>query len=409
MERLQARLESVQEKLLDLYELNSTDLETHIQRWRLEREEHVCLYALRSKYDVRRVGLQVVPSTQVSESKAKQAIEMQLALESLSKQFGNEPWTLPQTSWESYMTAPEKCFKKGGTTIEVSFDNDPNNSAEYVLWSSIYHKTSDNGWLVTSGEVDTEGLYYEDEDFSKRYYVNFSAEARKYGATKWSFSFKNKLFTSPFPSIRGRAPAGVLSVDAPDSSAPHTRQQSPSASQVSPDSTPSRYKRRGSGRTRGTGRRKRPLSPNATSTPRSKSPDPKRCAKAAECGRRRSPVLQYPLPTEVASVRHHLPAPSGGRLGRLLYEARDPPVVVFRGLANALKCYRYRLQNQYSTTFSKVSSTWKWASSDDAVGNNPDGSRLTVLFENKEQREMFLSTVPHPKTFTYYLGSFDSY
>lgn len=412
MEMLQARLESVQEKLLDLYEQNSTDLDSHVLRWTLERKEHVYLYALRSKYNVKRVGLQVVPPTAVSECKAKQAIEMQLALEALSKFFSNEPWTLAQTSWESYMTSPEKCFKKGGTTLEVIFDNDPKNSAEYILWASVYFKTAENSWLVSSGEVDTKGLYYEDEEYNKVYYVDFSSEATKYGATKWSFTFKNKFFASPFSGrARTRSPTGVSPlVDAPDSAAAKNTCQQSSSTQVSPDSTPSRHNRRRSGRTGGPReRRKRPPSPNATSTPRSKAPYSKRNTKTPEFRGRRSPVLQYPLPTEVASVRHNIPQPGGGRLGRLLCEARDPFVVVFRGSANALKCYRYRLQNQYSTTFSKVSSTWKWASSDDAVGNNPDGSRLTVLFENAEQREMFLNTVPHPKTFTYFLGSFDSF
>lgn len=413
MEILQARLESVQEKLLDIYELNPTDLESHVLRWTLERQEHVYLFALKSKYGVKRVGIQVVPPTVVSECKAKQAIEMQLALESLSKSFGKEPWTLQQTSWESYMAPPEKCFKKGGTTLELIFDNDPQNSAEYVLWASIYSKTSENGWLVSSGEVDTAGLYYEDEDFNKIYYVDFSSEAKKYGATKWSFTFKNKLFTSPFPSTRSRPrpTAGVLSVDAPDSAAPpNPCEQSPTVSQVSPDSTPSRHSRRGGRQSRGPGeRRKRPGSPNAASTPRPKLQNTKRSAESRESRRHQSEVLQYPVPAEVASVRTHLPAPSGGRLGRLLYEARDPPVVVFRGLANALKCYRYRLLKQYPSTFDQISSTWKWATSEDAVGNNPDGSRLTVLFKSLEQREMFLSTVPHPRTFTYFLGSYDSY
>ena len=96
---------------------------------------------------------------------------------------------------------------------------------------------------------------------------------------------------------------------------------------------------------------------------------------------------------------------SGGRLTRLLAEAADPPVILLRGDANTLKCYRYRFRKRHAGGFRFVSTTWSWIgdASNDRIGR----SRMLLAFYSESQREKFIHTMKLPTGVEWSLGQFD--
>ncbi|QUP08145.1 E2 [Martes foina papillomavirus 1] len=199
MENLSKRLDAVQEGLLTLYELGSTDLEDQVQHWNLLRQENVLMHFAK-RAGCTRVGYQIVPPLAVSQERAKQAIEMHLTLQSLHQsQYGREPWSLTETSWERWTVDPQRCLKKGAQSVEVRFDGSRDNSMLYTLWQSVYYQDSEDAWCKAVGEVDYKGLYYREKGY-KKYYVEFAVEARRYSSSgMWEVVHNNETLSSSDP------------------------------------------------------------------------------------------------------------------------------------------------------------------------------------------------------------------
>lgn len=95
-----------------------------------------------------------------------------------------------------------------------------------------------------------------------------------------------------------------------------------------------------------------------------------------------------------------------GRLGRLLDEALDPPVILVRGEPNTLKCFRNRAKLKYAGLYKAFSTAWSWVAGDgtERLGR----SRMLISFFSFEQRKDFDKTVKYPKGVDRSFGSFDS-
>ncbi|ANZ90233.1 E2 protein [Bos taurus papillomavirus 16] len=199
METLLARLDALQEQLLTLYESDSKDIDDQIKHWSLLRQEYVLQHFAR-KHSISRLGMQTVLPLQVSQHKAKEAIEMVMYLESLKNStFAVEPWTLTDTSREMFIIPPKNCFKKGGTTVDVWYDCLQANSMHYTAWSYIYYET-ESGWIKAEGQVDYNGCYYEDGN-TRIYYTRFEDDAQRYSKNmEWEVHYKTHVF-SPVASV----------------------------------------------------------------------------------------------------------------------------------------------------------------------------------------------------------------
>ena len=81
---LRDRLYALQESLMESYESGSADLQSQINYWYLVRKEQALLYKARQDGH-RSLGLQPLPTLQVSEYRAKEAITMTLLLRSFAK------------------------------------------------------------------------------------------------------------------------------------------------------------------------------------------------------------------------------------------------------------------------------------------------------------------------------------
>lgn len=368
------------------------------------------------------IGPNAVPSLASSKEKGRQAIEMLLLLRSLEQsKYGSETWNLRQTSRERLTAAPEYCFKKGAIHIDVQFDDDPENTVEYVSWEEIYYQDDEGEWQKVLGEIDVEGLFYTQVDGLTVYYVNFADEAKRFSNTgKWSLVYNNKFLAS-ITSLDPQAESGSSSERSVDSSprrqprrSVRPRNSTPVSGRSETSPSPKRTERRG--RTElpvsivspisihpttsrgGGGRRSRSRSPARPSTSSGQSGG-RRGGDPRQSSRRDTPPA--PSAAEVGTVRTSTPQRPGGRLSRLLREAWDPPGLLIKGPPNAVKCYRYTLKSKYSDLFRAVSTTWHWTARDsvERLGN----ARMLVLFDDNIERRRFQSRVKLPRT----LESFD--
>ncbi|AGB34178.1 E2 [Eidolon helvum papillomavirus 1] len=381
-EKLAKRLSSLEEEILRHYEKDSKRLEDQIRFWNLMRREQALMHFIR-KQGVHRVGLRPIPSLMASEAEAKKAIEMEVVLTSLSKsQFAFESWGLRDTSWELYKAPPENTLKKYGQQVELTYDNDPDNRSAETLWGGLYIMYENDDWRRVTSAVDEKGIYYVDPDGLRIYYVNFEALADRYGST------------GAYKVMAGSDLIAVVGsdTDSEDTTAPDApsiaarRVSSPQTPKPSPKKTPPRKpprRRRVSTPTRRQ-RRGEPGSRN------------RRGARAtAGCTRGE---CTPPSPSQVGRRHQSTPPKNLGRLGRLLAEAYDPPILVCRGAANTLKCLRYRVHLKHSNLYDTVSTTWNWTK-----GSYPQ-SRIIYLFNSKHQRESFLEHVKLPASVTHYTG-----
>ncbi|AER38250.1 E2 protein [Crocuta crocuta papillomavirus 1] len=377
METLSQLLESLQNDMLTLYEKDSDRLTDQITHWHLNRKEQTLYYGARQR-GITRIGYNHVPSLAASQQRAKQAIEQELILRTLlDSEFGEEPWNLMQTSRERLLAPPAYCFKKGGHNIDVKFNNDSQNIARYVLWDFIYYQDSEDKWRVSKGYVDETGLYYETELGIKIYYVNFHDEAAKYGNSDVYEVVKTPLTTPVSTSTSGLNTA---------SPGPHSDSGTPRRK----TSTPVKSRKK-------SGRHALPKTPVGRRFGRRKG---ERVSTA-------TPSSKPPSPEQIGSSHQSVPVRGGGgRLGRLLAEARDPPCIVIRGDPNTVKCLRYRFKQQYQNLFWGVSTTWSWTWKGSEQSKR---SRIIFLFTDDDQREKFLNTVKLPKSVSYFLGSFNDY
>nr|DAZ92266.1 TPA_asm: E8^E2 [Manis javanica papillomavirus 1] len=113
-----------------------------------------------------------------------------------------------------------------------------------------------------------------------------------------------------------------------------------------------------------------------------------------------------PSPEDVGRLSKTLERRSRTRLGRLLEEARDPPIIIVKGGLNPLKCYRYRLNKDHKGTFAAITTGFRWVYPYEKEDHN--SGRVIVSFTDKQQRDAFLDTVPMPKAFAFAFGSLES-
>lgn len=392
METLVARFDAVQDRLLEIYERGSTDIDGQIEHWDLVRQEHVLLYYAR-KNGINHIGIQKVPPLASSEQKAKQAILMTMVLRSLkASTYGQEPWTLINTSYELYMTPPVYTLKKGGKTVEVWFDNQPQNAMPYTSWSTIYYQDSNDIWHKTRGHVSVDGLYYIDWEGTHIYYMRFADEAKRYGETgQWQVRTESEILYNSVTSTTVRTldqrPAGPAET---------TR------SRASPSKRPSR---RSSPRHRRT-----PSTCTTTATESDSSTDGVRRGRRQRkhrSNRSRWGSGSSPVPPAAVGEGHRLADKHyKTRLGRLQAEARDPPIIIIKGSANTTKCWRYRVKQNYRKLYYCISTAFSWVG--DTGSDRLGCARLLVAFVDNKQRQKFLETVKLPKGTEYALGSLDS-
>lgn len=394
------RFDVLQDQLLALYEKGATDLASQIKHWELSRRINVLMYYSR-KEGHKNLGLQTLPTLQVSEYNAKLAIKMMILLKSLaSSKYGKEPWTLTETSADLLLTPPKNTFKKGGFQVEVYYDNDPQNANVYTQWEFIYYQDLNDEWHKVPGDVDHNGLSYTDITGEKIYFKIFSEDADRYSNTgQWTVKFKSTTISSVVTSSRKSFSAekgdsqrsqhresspeeGTSSRD-PRRSKRYSQEELPTTTTASP-TTSTRERRR---RRRGSGGEQQGES--TTREPRAK--------------RTRGPTA--PTPDQVGSRHRSVPSHNLGRLGRLQADAWDPPILCVKGPANNLKCWRNRFNVKFHSLFFNVSSVFKWLGDSNA---NHNISRMLIAFHDTSERARFLQTVTLPRGATYAYGSLDS-
>ncbi|ATQ38646.1 E2 [Gammapapillomavirus sp.] len=399
MEKLTERYELIQEKLLQIYEEGSHDIDAQITHWKLLRKEAALMYYAR-KHGLQRIGMQPLPNLVAAEQKAKNAIMMYLQLESLkASPYGSESWSLTETSLELYLAPPKHTFKKGGFTVDVIFDNDEDNDFPYTAWKYIYYQDNEGQWHKVEGQADYHGLFYE-TDTDKIYYVLIEDDAPRFSKTgTWQVKYKNKTFYASSVTSSGQpgSPADPTDTDTGESTyslasptrrPPSSPQQQRSRKRLRQSS--SRHTRQASSEEETSTRLRR----RSTTTKRRRR-DPCTSGGAAD--------LDWPSPEEVGSSHRSPKGQHCGRLGRLKEEARDPPIVFVGGRANVLKCWRKRLKDKHHKLFHKLSTCFAWAGDEESGLTN----RMIVAFNDKKQRSAFLATVKFPKDTTYSLGSLD--
>ncbi|ADQ39302.1 E2 [Macaca fascicularis papillomavirus 2] len=453
METLSERFHALQEKLMEIYESGKNTIAAQIEHWQLLRQEQVLLHFAR-KRGVTRLGYQPVPNLAITEQKAKDAIGMGLLLQSLEKSpYGGESWSLVDTSLETFRSPPQQCFKKGGQEVEVRFDGDPENIMLYTSWQHIYFQDSHDSWQKVQGQVDYDGLFYFDGPV-KVYYVTFGTDAKRYGKTGlWEVVYnKDIIFApvtsstpegqgSPAPADSNTAegsqhPTEVVSVDSATTSAPAAtsatakqrarrygrKASSPGGGErgYSPLKENQRERRphkRGRGERGGRSRSRSRATSRSRSRSRSRTRTrarPQSATTTHPCTRSRSRsrpgcVLSGGggvLPSQVGSRLSTVGQGHQGRLGQLLAEATDPPVILLRGDPNAVKCFRFRAKDKYRGLYTRMSTTWSWVGADnnDRIGR----ARMLVAFSSYEQRHLFLKHLKVPKGMDWSLGQFDS-
>uniref|UniRef100_A0AAU7E2H5 Regulatory protein E2 n=1 Tax=Mops bat papillomavirus TaxID=3141892 RepID=A0AAU7E2H5_9PAPI len=412
MENLQTRLDSVQDSQLDLIEKDSKNICDHIEFWQLVKQEYIIYHAARQKGIVR-LGLHRVPNLQVSEVKAKDAIEMVLLLKSLaSSQYGTEDWSRGETSREAYEAEPKYCFQKGGTTVNVRWDGNKDNVTEYVAWDSIYCQNDAGQWEKVPGMLDYHGLFYI-QDLVKIYFHSFDEDATRYSASRyWEVYYKNKPVTSVHPPIHTRTSPS------PPAQQPTSRKRP----LQTPAETPSSSKKArtgggGGGRGRGGGRVLRRGTATAAQTPTSTSTHPSRRQAPSPCTadtyglRSRGPGIRGRggvcgvAPGDVGTVRQTVPKGRSDRVEGLLAAARDPFVLVFAGAPNSLKCLRYRFKSQHQGYFTGITTNYRWAEGE----GQGSGARFMVAFESLQQRKAFTQRASFPQSVRMFQGNLESY
>ncbi|AEM24610.1 regulatory protein [human papillomavirus 137] len=398
---LKNRLDALQDALMTLYEKDPVDLSSQIEHYSLLRKEAVLQYYCR-KEGYRQLGLQILPSLTVSEHNAKEAIKMVIILKSLSKsQFAGERWTLRDTSLELFNTAPKNCFKKDGYEVLVWFDHDPNNAYPYTNWNNIYYQGDNDVWYKTAGKVDLNGLYYEDYDNVKVYFVLFQEKADLYSKSgEWTVNFKNEQLSSSIASST-RRPIPLLSHETNRNGNGASRATTRNASPTSTALPISSYG----------GREESESEEGPSST--SRSPTGRRRRRrggeqgesAARPQKRKRGGDAVPTAAEVGSNHRTVPSTGLSRLTRLQAEARDPQLILINGAANQLKCFRYRCYAKAKQNFIAMSTVWHWVNNE----HKESSSKLLVAFDSDKQRDLFLVTTTLPKGCTYCFGQLDCF
>lgn len=477
METLSERFNALQDLLMNIYEAAKNTLEAQIEHWQLLRREAVLLFVARQK-GILRLGYQPVPPQAVSESKAKDAIMMVLQLQSLqNSKFKDEPWTLVDTSLETYRNQPENTFKKGPVSVEVMYDNDPTNTNIYTMWKYVYYLDADDVWQKTESGVNHTGIYYLQGTF-KHYYILFADDAPRFSSTgQWEVMINKETVFAPVtssspPDSPGRQVSGqstgatttntqttyiatteTTTTDKQQRRPRYRRKDSsPTTTTTQTRSRQAQQRRRTRSRSvgsqerrtrsrsrsasrRGVRKRQRSRSTHRGRGRRSRSTSQERCPRrrrrrrssssssiSTSCsassvssssqrrkrGRGGSRLSSYRgiSPSDVGKSVQSVSGRHKGRLGRLLEEAYDPPVILLKGAANTLKCFRNRTKHKYKDLFKCMSTTFSWVANDgcERIGRH----RMLITFISIEQRNKFDNSIKYPKAVERTFGSLDS-
>lgn len=410
MESLRQRFDVLQEKLIEIYEAGSTDLDDQIEHWNVVRKESVIMNFARRK-GLSRLGLQQLPALSVSETNAKNAIMMNIYLKSLKQSpYADEPWGLTDTSLELFLTPPMHTFKKCGFSVDVLFDNDEDNLNTYTAWKFVYYQDDDGQWHKVESEVNYDGIFYRTVDNQTEYYIKFEDDAPRFSRTgRWTVKFKSQTISTSVTSTSGSFHSSAVSC-----SEESVQQQPPDTVDAPPQ--PKKLRVSGSRIPKG-GSRLRAFTYTKTTAKEStksrlrggrgegESTTGSTSRTTTTRGVRRRLDYDYPTPEQVGSI-HRLPEGSHlGRLGRLQREAWDPPVVLLRGLANTLKCFRYRCRLKYKGLFGHISTTFSWVGEgSERLGN----ARILIAFESTSQRAKFLDIAVLPKGTEVVFGSLNA-
>ena len=362
-------------------------METIIQYYDLSRKFHVYEYYCK-KEGYSHLGLHHIPATRVSEHNAKTAIQMGLVLRSLANSpYATETWTLQDASSDLFASPPKNCFKKHGYEVTVWFDDDKDNAFPYTNWSEIYYQDGEDQWHKTEGKVDYDGLYYTEQDGSKSYFILFFEDASRFSKTnKWSVHFKNEHIYFPVDSASRRAGRASEPQEL-DTIAHPTRNTETESSPNRRESLQTTEGSAGPSQSFPTLRRRRGGEGKSTTNKRQ---------------RRTGGGSGVPSPETVGSSRRSVARSNLSRLARLQEEARDPALILLRGSANQLKCWRYRCNLKCgSTTFSTV---FKWVSPESDLQD----SRMLLAFPSIGERDLFLKNTHFPKGTSWALGSLDA-
>ena len=378
---------------MSLIEKESYDLKDHLTFWKAVRLENVIAYYARKEH-ITKLGLQPLPTTTVTEYKAKEAINIQLLIQSLLKsEFALERWTLAEVSAETINSSPKNCFKKAPFIVNVLFDNDERNSFPYTCWDFIYYQDDNNVWHKTAGLVDHNGCYYTEVNGDYVYFVLFQPDAVKYGKTGlWTVKFKNQTILASVTSSSRNShssyenrPGPSTSINSQESPGRRSQKTQQGTDTDSPSSSTPGVRRR---------RRRRESGESGTT-----NETPERRGTKRKLGSDTAPT-----PGEVGSRSKTLARHGYSRLERLQAEARDPLVALFTGQQNNLKCWRHRCTAKYPSLFLAFSSVWKWL----GPNANSGAAKVLVAFSSNAQRELFLNTVHIPKGTSFTLGQLDS-
>lgn len=404
MESLTERYDSLQENLLQLYEAGSDKIEDHILYWDIVRHENVLLYYARQK-GIGRLGLQPVPTLTVSEYKAKQAIGMSLQLKSLKEsEYGKEPWTMQDTSYEIYSAAPKNTFKKGAFTVDVYYDEDQDNYYPYTAWTNIYYQNGDNKWHKVEGQADYEGLFYVTVDGEKIYYVEFNKDAVRFSRNGvWTVKYKkHEISSNSVTSTSGNTDGAARDTE---------QQQSPRSSTNTVGQEKKRRRQRESSSSPPTKQLRSSTSQSDGDTssspvgPRLRRRQRREREQASQRRELRTAGSSYPSPEEVGRRHRLVEGKNHSRLRQLQDEARDPPLILLTGPANTLKCYRNRFKSKYRSLVYATSTVFSW------VGEGTERlgqQKMLIAFHTSTERSLFLKSVVLPKGVKYTLGHLDS-
>nr|WGU21306.1 E2 [Firstpapillomavirinae PV-HMU-1] len=380
MENLISRLDALQDHQMDIYEKDSDNIEDSIDYWKSMRGEHTLLHCAR-KAGIKRVGIQCVPPAHVSETRAKEAISMQLLLESLADSvYGTLKWKLSDTSLEMYNSPPAGTFKHDGKVITVKYGGDASNLMEYCLWGWVYYQDEDQ-WCRQPSRVDRCGIYYV-RDGNSVYYVDFASEATKYGGGGvWEVLQDNGAdANSGVMSRDSRCGDGAVSLV--DTAGPIPGGEAAEGQPAGPSE----------------------LIPPSPKRPRTE-PDRAR----HEVFRPRDPDTPTTSEGAGGGKRNNHQSPGGDSHGGRRRQQRwrnypHVPAIIVRGAPNCVKCLRHRFKTQHSGLYVHCSTSWAWAAKHSTEGreNGPPLSHITVTFKSVCAREHFIKNISIPVSMTMY-------
>ncbi|ADJ96343.1 E2 protein [Phocoena phocoena papillomavirus 1] len=373
LERFCNLLDVLQEGQMDCLEQDDGDINNVEKYLSFVRKEAMLLCAAHAK-GIKRLGMTPVPPKAVCEGNAKDAIELHLLATSLKNScYASERWTLTDVSKEMYASPPCWTFKKGGRTVRVTFGEGSGNCMDYVCWTHVYHQSEDGVWGCTSSHVDCHGIYACMDGF-KNYYIDFTKEAVKYGASPDCKIVWEGSGLTPSALVSSTSSCDLTSVsttggDSEDSTEDFRRPPKKRArSYVCRD----------------------PL------TDTDSGPEPDSPAPSAH------PVHSTPLTHEQRERSDGTDIPTTGVCEPDRGSSRGSgdypliPALLISGGGNQVKCLRWRLKRHHKRDYRNCSTTWTWVSNVDGLSREP-GHRIFVSFYSEQQRQTFLDRTPLPQ------------